>query len=110
MTPTTGPAMTRESATRIRDVPSPARWDSRPPRPTHPDAASHRLGERDDQHRPLQQQVAEGTAVFDTQRIPGSDAAESGRARLLETVLGVVIAFVVLGLAEALGPDKRWPA
>lgn len=36
------------------------------------------------------------------QRILGGDAAESGRARLLETLLGVAIAFAVLGIAKAL--------
>jgi len=36
------------------------------------------------------------------QRILGADAAESGGDRLAETMLGVVIAFIVLGLTEAL--------
>jgi len=40
--------------------------------------------------------------VVYSQRILGADAAESGGDRLAETVLGVAIAFVVLGLTEAL--------
>lgn len=36
------------------------------------------------------------------QRIMGADAAESGSDRLVETILGVAIALVVLGLTEAL--------
>jgi hypothetical protein len=37
-----------------------------------------------------------------SQRILGADAAESGVDRLAETVLGVAIAFAVLGLTEVL--------
>jgi hypothetical protein len=39
--------------------------------------------------------------VVYTQRILGADAAESGRDRFVETILGVAIAFVVLALTEA---------
>jgi hypothetical protein len=40
--------------------------------------------------------------VVYSQRILGADAAESGGDRLAETVLGVAIAFVVLGLTEVI--------
>jgi hypothetical protein len=40
--------------------------------------------------------------VVYSQRILGADAAESGSDRLVETILGVAIALVVLGLTEAL--------
>ena len=42
-----------------------------------------------------------------SQRILGAEAAESGRDRLGETLLGVVVAFVVLGLAEALTRARK---
>ncbi|HET7799864.1 MAG TPA: FUSC family protein [Humibacillus xanthopallidus] len=45
--------------------------------------------------------------VVYTQRILGAGAAESGAARLAETLLGVAIAFVVLGLCEALDSHSR---
>ncbi len=47
--------------------------------------------------------------VVYSQRILGADAAESGGDRLAETVLGVLIAFAVLGLTEALA-RRRAPA
>ena len=40
--------------------------------------------------------------VVYSQRILGADAAESGGARLAETILGVGIAFIVLALTESL--------
>lgn len=50
------------------------------------------------------------TLVVYTQRILGADAAESGRDRLFETVLGVAIAFTVLGLTEALSRARKQEA
>jgi len=47
------------------------------------------------------------TLVVYTQRILGADAAQSGRDRLAETILGVAIAFVVLGLTEALSRTRK---
>ncbi len=47
--------------------------------------------------------------VVYSQRILGADPAESGIDRLAETTLGVLIAFVVLGLTEALA-RRRPPA
>lgn len=48
--------------------------------------------------------------VVYTQRILGADAAESGRDRLAETILGVAIASVVLGLTEALSRTRKQAA
>jgi len=50
------------------------------------------------------------TLVVYTQRILGADAAESGRDRLLETILGVAIAFAVLGLNQALDRTRKQAA
>ena len=47
------------------------------------------------------------TLVVYTQRILGADATESARDRLAETILGVTIAFVVLGLTEALSRARK---
>lgn len=46
------------------------------------------------------------TLVVYTQRILGADAAESGRDRLAETILGV-IALAVVGLTEVLGWSRK---
>ena len=40
--------------------------------------------------------------VVYSQRILGADAAESGQDRVIETVVGVAIAFIVLAVAEAM--------
>jgi len=45
--------------------------------------------------------------VVYSQRILGADAAESGSDRLVETILGVAIALVVLGLTESLSRARR---
>lgn len=47
------------------------------------------------------------TLVVYLQRILGADAAESGSDRVAETILGVAIAMVVLGLTEALSRARR---
>jgi hypothetical protein len=43
-------------------------------------------------------------------RDTGTVAAESGRDRLVETILGVAIAFVVLALTEALSRARKQEA
>jgi len=40
--------------------------------------------------------------VVYSHRIPDADTAESGQNRFVETVVGVVFAFIVLAIAEAL--------
>jgi hypothetical protein len=50
------------------------------------------------------------TLVVYLERILGADAAESGVDRLAETVLGVTIALIVLGLTEVLSSTRRQAA